>query len=516
LRYIFENHALDTDRRELRCGTDVVPVAPQVFDLLDYLVRNRERVVGKDELIAVIWEGRIVSDSALTTRMNVARHAIGDSGKEQRLIKTVMRKGFRFVGAVREGHAPAALSGEPTSFTVALSPKPTLAVLPFANLSGDPRHERLADGIAEDVLTELAKQHWLIVAARNSSLTYRQKADDVRQIGSAFNVRYVLEGTVRRVDDRIRITGRLVDATIGVHIWAARYDRPLTDVFAADGEITGAIVSAVMAAVIREERLRAMRKPPRDLDAWGSYQLGMWHMSRCEPAENELARAFFQRSIDLDPTFAPGHGALAWTYMMAASIFSQMSIAEGYIIGEPLVRKAVALDENDLHARARLAIASLLQGDLEGAFEQAEHVLSVNAACAEALGVKGAVLVYSGRGTEGREAVQQHLQLSPSDPARPIRLSQIATSLYLDGRYDAAAVAARRAIRQYPKHPTAYRWLAASLGQLGRAAEAEVVLERLQTMAPSSFDMYVRQRPQYCSIEHAPMLVGLRKAGWRE
>jgi TolB-like protein len=516
LRYIFENHALDTDRRELRRGTDIVPVAPQVFDLLDYLVRNRDRVVGKEELIAVIWEGRVVSDSALTTRMNVARHAIGDSGKEQRLIKTVMRRGFRFFGVVSEPHAAAGISSEPASFIVALPPRPTLAVLPFANLSGDPGHERLADGIAEDVLTELTKQHWLIVAARNSSLTYRQKVDDVRQIGSALNVRYVLEGTVRRVDDRVRITGRLVDATIGVHIWAARYDRPLTDVYAADGEIADAIVSAVIAAVIREERLRAMRKSPKDLDAWGSYQLGMWHMSRCEPAENELARTFFQRSIDLDPTFAAGHGALAWTYMMAASIFSQMSIAEGCTLGEPLVRKAVALDENDLDARARLAIASLLQGDLEGAFEQAEQVLSVNTACAEALGVKGAVLVYSGRGTEGREAVQQHLQLSPRDPARPIRLSQIATSLYLDGRYDAAAVAASRAIRQYPKHPTAYRWLAASLGQLGRTAEAEVVLERLQTIAPSSFDMYVRQRPRYCSIEHAPMLAGLRKAGWRE
>ena len=181
------------------------------------------------------------------------------------------------------------------------------------------------------------------------------------------------------------------------------------------------------------------------------------------------------------------------------------------------MRKAIALDEDDTEARARLALGALLQGDLEGAFEEAQQVLSVDENCADALGVKGAALVYLGRRAEGRAALKQHLKLSPRDPARPIRLTQVAVSLYLDGGYGQAALTARQTIRQYPNHPSAYRWLAASLGQLGRAGEAQAVLQTLQAISPYSFDMYVRRwPPQYCSVEYAPMLEGLRKAGWKE
>jgi adenylate cyclase len=276
------------------------------------------------------------------------------------------------------------------------------------------------------------------------------------------------------------------------------------------------MASGIKIAILNAERQRVMRKEPRDLEAWEAYQRGMWHMSRCEPTEHALAQTFFQRAIDFDPTFAAGHGALGWSYMMAASIYSQMTIAEGCMRAEPLVRKATELDENDPDSGARLAIASLLHGDLEGAFAGAQQVLSTNENCAEALGVKGTALLYSGRCREGREAIERHLRLSPRDPARPIRLSQIAASHYLEGNFGAAMASARHVIRQYPKHPTAYRWLAASLGQLNRVGEAEEALNTLQTIFPSSFEMYIRQRPRYCNIEHAPMLAGLRKAGWRE
>lgn len=202
---------------------------------------------------------------------------------------------------------------------------------------------------------------------------------------------------------------------------------------------------------------------------------------------------------------------------MSASIYSEMTVAEGCSLGEPLARQALALDENDTEARARLALGALLQGDLEGAFDEAQQVLAVDGECADALGVKGATLVYSGRRAEGRTALQQYLKLSPGDPACPIRLTQIAVSLYLDGGYDEAALTAKQTIRHYPKHPFAYRWLAASLGQLGRGEEAQAVLQTLQTNSPSSFDMYVRRRPpEYCKVEYAPMLEGLRKAGWKE
>ncbi len=519
MRYFFENYVLDVGCRELRCSAALVPVTPQVFDILEYLIHNRDRLVSKDDLIVAVWNGRIISDSALTTRLNAVRQAIGDSGDVQHFIKTLTGKGYRFVGSVREERTPGSLalpdipSGSSKSAPRHLD-NPSIAVLPFANISGRLNHVFLADAVAEDVLTELAKLRWLFVVARNSSFAYRQKSVDVRQIGRELGVRYVLEGSVRDAGSLVHVTGRLVDARTGMLIWIGRYDLRSAEILANHDDVIEAMAAETATAIVTAERQRAMQKSRTDLGVWEAYQRGMWHMSQCELAENTVAQSFFQHAIDLDPNYAAGHGALGWSYMMAASIYSQMTIADGCALAEPLVRGATALDGDDLESRARLAISAMLQGDLEGAFDAAQQVLSVNENCGEALGVKGTALLYSGRRPEGRKAIEQHLRLSPRDPARPIRLSQIAASLYLDGNYEAAVRTARQVIRQYPKHPTAHRWLAASLGQLGRVAEAEEVLHHLQTKWPSSFDMYIRQRPQYCSIEYAPLLAGLRKAGW--
>ena len=223
MRYLFEEYAFDTDRREMHRGADVISVTPQVFDLLDYLIRNRERVVSKDDLINVIWNGRSVSDAALTTRLNAARTAIGDSGEQQRFIKTLPRKGFRFVGAVREMQGPAGAEVadnpvEQSKPTLTLPNKPSIAVLPFANLSSDAEQEYFADGVVEDITMALSLFPWLFVIARNSSFTYKGRAVDVKQVGRDLGVRYVLEGSVRRAGNRIRIAGQLIDAETGAHL----------------------------------------------------------------------------------------------------------------------------------------------------------------------------------------------------------------------------------------------------------------------------------------------------------
>src|SRR5262249_19272766 len=197
-------------------------VAAEVCDLLDYLIRNRERVVSKDDLISTVWQGRIVSDAALTTRINAARNAIGDSGEVQRLIKTLPRKGLRFVGEVREVLGPGRVSGDEAAVerprpALALPDKPSIAVLAFANLSGDPEQEYLADGIVDDIITELSRCSELFVIARNSSFQYKGKAVDVRQVGRDLGVRYVLEGSVRRAGDRIRIAAQLVHSPTCAH-----------------------------------------------------------------------------------------------------------------------------------------------------------------------------------------------------------------------------------------------------------------------------------------------------------
>ena len=266
MRYLFEEYAFDTDRRELHRGADVVSVAPQVFDLLDYLIRNRERVVSKDDLINSIWNGRSVSDAALTTRLNVARSAIGDSGEEQRLIKTLPRKGFRFVGQVREAREAAGPNpGDAPESALAIPDKPSIAVLPFENMSGDPEQEYFADGMVEEIITALSRFKSLFVIARNSSFMFKGKAVDIKEVGRRLGVRYVLEGAVRKASGKVRITGQLIDAVTGAHIWADRFERDLTGIFALQDEVTAAVVCAIQPKLFQTEiAMSTRRSSPSD------------------------------------------------------------------------------------------------------------------------------------------------------------------------------------------------------------------------------------------------------------
>ena len=286
MRYHFEGYALDTDRRELRVGADLVSLEPQVFDVLAYLIQNRERVVTKDELLASIWEGRSVSESALTTRINAARSAVGDSGSQQRLIKTLLRKGVRFVGAVREEQQPTTAA---TAEQLALPDRPSISVLPFTNMSGDPSQEYFSDGISEDIITELSRFSELFVIARNSTFQYKGKAPDVRQVGRELGVRYVLEGSIRRDGDRVRISAQLLDALTGAHRWAERYDRKLEDVFTLQIQLACTIAAVLAAHVNRAEAERALTKSPASWQAYDYYMRAARYFGVL-PLDNEQGR----------------------------------------------------------------------------------------------------------------------------------------------------------------------------------------------------------------------------------
>jgi TolB-like protein len=254
VQFLFADHALDTDARELRRGSAPVAVEPPVFDLLVDLVQNRGRVVSKDDPIASVWGGRIVSDPTLTSRINAARRAIGDSGDEQKLIRTISRRGLRFVGAVirRSDAATGPTPDEPREDLeprLPLTGRPAIAVLPFENMSGDLEQEIFSDGISEEMITALCHYPSLFVIARNSSFAFKRRPADVRQVGRALGVRYVLEGSLRKAGHRIRVTAQLVEAETGKHIWAERYDRDLVDIFAVQDEITEAVTLAVAPAI---------------------------------------------------------------------------------------------------------------------------------------------------------------------------------------------------------------------------------------------------------------------------
>jgi adenylate cyclase len=402
-----------------------------------------------------------------------------------------------------------------TAPALALPDKPSVAVLPFTNMSGDPDQEFVSDGIAEDVITALSRYPSLFVIARNSCFTYKGRAVDVKQVGRELGVRYVLEGSVRKAGNRIRVTAQLVEAETGNHVWAERYDRDLADIFAVQDEITEAVTVAIAPAIADAELQRAVRKPPDSLDAWAAYQRGLWHLSEANHDDNATAQRFFQRAIDLDSTFAGGYSGLALAQLQAAAVYQKIGLFEAQSSAEALARRAVALDGADAEASSCLGWALQARGELEGALAEIERALVMSPNLAVAHGQRGATLIFSGRPKEGLAAVQMSIRLDPRDPFSAIRLLHIACGLYFSGEYEAVIEAAKRLIRSYPDFPMIYRWPAAALGQLGRTAEAKEALEKAISLAPAAFEMYVRERvPWFRPEDHAHLLEGLRKAGW--
>jgi adenylate cyclase len=393
-----------------------------------------------------------------------------------------------------------------------LPDKPSIAVLPFANMSADREQEHFADGIAEDVITALSRYPSLFVIARNSSFTYKDRAVDMTQVGRELGVRYALEGSLRKSGNRIRVTAQLVEAETGKHVWAERYDRELADIFAVQDEITEAVTISIAPAIAAAEQQRAMRKSPGNLDSWAAYQRGLWHLEKNTADDITLAEALFREAVDLDPNFPGGHTGLAYAHHQAAS---RRGVPETESVES--ARRAVRLDANDAEARVCLGFMLLWQGNLEDAFAESEAALALSPNLASAHGLTGSVLNWSGQHDQARIFLEKSIRLDPRNPNLAIRFNAVTVSYYLSGEYDAAVEAAHRTIRLYPDREHDYRWLAAALGQLGRIEEAKEALEKAIAIAPASFGRFVRTRvPWHRPAYYAHMLDGLRKAGWRE
>src|SRR5258705_494923 len=328
----FGDYEIDLNRRELRRAKRPVHVEPQVFDLLVYLVRNRNRVVSKHDLIASVWDGRTVSDSTFTSRINAARKAIGDSGVDQKLIRTVPRKGFRFVAVANEqsnrvdpvGMRADEIQDQPPA-ALPLPDRPAIAVLPFNNMSDDPEQEYFSDGISEDIITALSKLRWFFVIARNSSFTYKGKSVHMKQVSDELGVRYVVEGSVRKSGDRVRITAQLNDVSTGSHVWAEHYDRDLTDVFAVQDEITEAIVAAIEPQIYAAENFRARRKPPSSLDAWDLVMRALSYSGRWREAYEAAQRAI--RLSPRDPSSAIYFGIAAYAQFVGKNYVEAINLS---------------------------------------------------------------------------------------------------------------------------------------------------------------------------------------------
>jgi adenylate cyclase len=472
------NATAPVDQRiEFRVGVNLGDVIAEEHDIFGDGVNVAARLEAMSEP-GGICISRVVRDQ-VRDRLDFAFEDMGE--KEVKNIARPVR-----VYRVRDQAIPAKEPAPASPQPVPLPEKPAIAVLPFTNMSSDPEQEFFADGIAEDVITALSRYPSLFVIARNSSFAYRGRAVDVKQIGRELGVRYVLEGSVRRAGDRIRVTAQLVEAETGKHVWAEHYDRDLADIFAVQDEITEAVTIAITPAIADAEQQRAMRRPPATLDAWAAYQRGLWHLSKASAEENALAEKFFQRAIDLDPIFAGGYTGLAAALNNAGVLFQTRDPADALSAVETLARRAVALDGGDAEARARLAIALFSRGDHQGAQAEAERALTISPNLADAHGALGVVRTVSGRPKEGLAALKTCIRLDPRAPSLLHRLFQIAVALYFCRDYAAAVEAAKRAIRSYPDFPNTYRWFAAALGQMSAWRRSRPTATAAAAAAPTS------------------------------
>jgi adenylate cyclase len=287
----------------------------------------------------------------------------------------------------------------------------------------------------------------------------------------------------------------------------------MADVFAVQDEITEAVAIAIEPAVAQIEQWRAVRKPPESLSSWEAYQRGLWHSGRIGTAENEAAKIFFQRAIDLDPSFAPAYAGLANTILTQAWLYQSRSMPDALDDALPVAQKAISLDPLDALAHMGVGYVRFFRGDHDGAVAEARQALIINPNYAIAHQLLGSTLVFSGCPREGIEALRMAMRLDPNNLQRQLRLVHISMGHYFLREYDAAVEAAKEAIRSYPDLGT--RSLAAALGQAGRLDEAKQALQKAIAVAPKSFDIYVRHRaPWFRSEDHNHVLEGLRKAGW--
>jgi TolB-like protein len=518
LRYLFENYALDTDRRELHCGADVITLAPQVFDLLTYLIGNRERVVSKDDLIRTIWHGRIVSDAALTTRLNAARNAIGDSGEAQRLIKTLPRKGFRFIGTVLQAPGPEAepVTGGPPKPPVASSRKPALVVLPFANLSSDPEQDYFVDGVTESLTTDLSRMAGIFVIGRNTAFSYKGKHADVKQIGRELGVRYVLEGSVQRGGSRMRINVQLIDAETGNHLWAERFDKPVADLFDMQDEIGARLANQLGTELITAEARRAARAPhPDSMDL---YFQGMAIVNRGSDLANLWqARTFFEQALGLD---AGNLDAVVGTAFVDVTfgIAIPTDRPARFKTAETALSKVLAHTPNHALAHCLVGVVQIFTKRAAQGIAECKHALVLDRNLASAHAWIGLGKCNLGRAEEAEAHVMEAFRLSPRDN-RAFSWMNIAGVAQSYLAADEAAVCwFRRSIETNRNvAPFVYFCLAAALAHLERIEEAQASVQAGLALDPnftvSQYRAIAPTDSPTCLAQRERIIEGMHKAG---
>ncbi len=462
--YRFGDFELDMAKVELRAGGEPCPVEPQVFALLALLVENRDRLVSKEEMVERIWEGRVVSDAAVASRVKSARRALGDDGKAQRFIRTIHRQGFRFVAEV--GTAPSAFVSAPApgpSIADAAAAdsalhladrlsRPSVAVLPFRLIGAEGPYAAIADALPHDLITELARLRWLFVTARGSSFRLRAPDADVGEAGRLLGVRYCLTGTVQVEGRNLAVTVDLVDTRDGGLVWADRFTGSLDDVHAVRGAIRSRILSELEIQIPLHEAALARLTVTENLDAWSAYHLGLQHMYRFNRKDNAAAGALFSRAVAQDPGFARAHAGLSFVHFQTAFMHHSDDLATEIDLARRFAHRALELDALDPFCNFAMGRTYWLVGDLEGGLAWLERATALSPNYAQGLYARAWTETLAGRGLVARAHVDVAMRLSPLDPLYYAMLGTRALTHMAAGEDAEAGVWAERAGRSPGAH----------------------------------------------------------------
>lgn len=452
--YRFDEFELDRSKIELRRNGAVIPVEPQVFALLLLLVENGERLVSRDEIIEKVWDGRIVSESALDSRIKSARRALGDDGTAQRFIRTIHGKGFRFL-AERTERAAVRSSVEDAGATHPLHEeraRPSIAVLPFQPIGSTGPYSAIADGLPDELIAELARLRWLLVIARGSSFRFRSAATDPAEVGKILGVRYCLSGTAEITGSRLTITVELIDTRNAALVWGDRFVSPVADLHVTRGEILAKIVAGLELQISSNEARAARLVASENLDAWSAYHLGLQHMFRFNRDDNAAAGELFKRAIAEDPRFARAHAGLSFVHFQNAFLGYTQNVDAETITARRFAEHSVELDALDPFANLSMGRSFWLSGDLDASLAWLERATAISPNYAQGIYARAWTHALSGRGSDGRADADAAMALSPLDPLYYAMAATRALSHIVCGEEAEAATWAEKAARSPGAH----------------------------------------------------------------
>jgi len=498
--YQFGPFRLDAEVGILYRGAEPTMLGQRAVALLRRLLENAGAPVSKDALVEAAWSGLAVADNNLTVQIAALRRVLAETADAETWIETLPRRGYRYVGPAVATNVPDAFAAARAVSAPTLPDKPSIAVLPFSNLSGDPEQEYFADGMVDDIITGLARINWLFVIARNSTFTYKGRAVDVKQVGRELGVRYVLEGSVRKAGDNVRVTGQMIDASTGAHVWAERYDRSSHDIFALQDEIALSVVGAIAPSMRKAEIERVRRKRPDSLDAYDLVLQAQPDVDSGMPERVTRALTLLERALALEPTYALAHGNAAMCHHCLFLRAGLQEINRRSSIRH--ARSAIVHGQDDALALTWAGFSIGMDAhDRTAAFTALEAALAISPSSALTYILGSVVLGWGGEAERAIEWSERGMRLSPFDSWAWAAFDAQAMSHLLCGRYEEACRAAYRSVQANPAHSITYVQLAAALAKLGRLDEAKAAAARVRELHPT-----FRYGRQFSAVDCAPAL----------